>query len=404
MRSGNAILLVLMLLAVLAGCGTSDRQQAAIPALPQANDSIRTEAALQALTRAINQASPATAYAKRAALYLSAGRVREALADIDEAISRNDNAGRYFLTKAAVLRALNQPEKALEVAQRAEILGVDTPELYTLLGDLLQQQNQFGRAHLYVAKALQMAPYDGEAYYFNGLMAAKQGDTTQALSLYLTSLRLKPRYLPTYQQLALVYRSLGDLNSAMTYNEQAVRYFPDNAQLQYNRGLIYHTAGRLDSALTGYQQALRLQPDLYQAAFQSGLIYQKVRNYPVALAHFQRVQQLRPQFPRIDFFIGMALEQTGQWEPAIVAYGKAMQLDPTDQQAYYGYWRSQKRQSAQTYGSYLPAPTLANRYEPARTGPVLDTSRVRISVIQPKQRSSTRSDSMTRTVKMPGNN
>ena len=404
MCSGNVLLPVLMLLALLVGCGTSDRQQAAIPALPQANDSIRTEAALQALTRAINQAAPATAYARRAALYLSAGRVREALADIDEAISRNSNAGRYFLTKAAVLRALNQPEKALEVAQRAEILGVDTPELYTLLGDLLQQQNQFGKAHLYVTKALQMAPYDGEAYYFNGLMAAKQGDTTQALSLYLTSLRLKPRYLPTYQQLALVYRSLGDLNSAMTYNEQAVRYFPDNAQLQYNRGLIYHTAGRLDSALTGYQQALRLQPDLYQAAFQSGLIYQKVRMYPLALAFFQRVQQLRPQFPRIDFFIGTALEQTGQWEPAIVAYSKAMQLDPTDQQAYYGYWRSQKRQSAQTYGSYLPTPTLSNRYETAPTGPVLDTNRVRITTIQPKQRSAARSDSMTRTVKMPGGN
>lgn len=389
---------ILLVLAMLAGCGTSDRQQARIPALPQANDSARTEAALQALTRAINQASPASAYAKRAVLFLSAGRVKEALDDIDEAISRNGNAGPYFLTKAAVLRALNQPAKALDVAQRAEILGVDTPELYTLLGDLLQQQNQFGKARLYVAKALQMAPYDGEAYFFNGLMAAKQGDTVQALALYQTSLRLKPRYLPTYQQLASVYRSLGNLEAATTYNEQAVRYFPDNAQLQYNRGLIYQTAGKLDSALTAYQQATRLLPGLVQAVFQSGLIYQKVRSYPLALANFQRVQQLQPQFPRIDFYVGSALEQTGQWESAIAAYAKAMQLDPTDQQAYYGYWRSQKRQYAPAYGSYLSAP-VAEPYPSVRTGPVLDTNRIRISTIQPKSRLSTRSDSMSRTVK-----
>ncbi|MBC8152377.1 MAG: tetratricopeptide repeat protein [Bacteroidetes bacterium] len=399
MLAKNVTFPALLLLATLVGCGTSDRQQAGIPALPQANDSIRTQAALVALTRAINQASPASAYAKRAALYLSAGRVKEALADIDEAISRNSNAGTYFLTKAAVLRALNQPDKALEVAQRAEILGVDTPELYTLLGDLLQQQSQFGKARLYVAKALQMAPYDGEAYFFNGLMAAKLGDTTQALALYQTSLRLKPRYLPTYQQLASVHRSLGNLGAAMTYNEQAVRYFPDNAQLQYSRGLIYQTAGKLDSALTAYQQATRLKPDLYQAVFQTGLIYQKVRAYPLALSSFQRVQQLQPQFPRIDFFIGSALEQSGQWEPAIAAYAKAMQLDPADQQAYYGYWRAQKRQSAPAYGSYS-GPGPGDGYAPAPTGRVLDTSRIRISTIQPRTRPmSTRSDSMSRTVK-----
>lgn len=396
-------ILILLLLATLASCQTDERQQAQIPALPQANDSARTEAALQALTRAIGQASPASAYAKRALLYLSAGRINEALEDIDEAISRNDNVGAYFLTKAAVLRALNQPAKALEVAQRAEILGVDTPELYTLLGDLLQQQNQFAKARLYIARALQMAPYDGEAYFFNGLMAAKQGDTAQALTLYEASLRLKPRYLPTYQQLTAVYRSLGNLDAAMAYNEQATRYFPDNAQLQYNRGLIYQTTGKLDSALVAYQQAIRLQPNLARAEFQRGLIYQKVRNYPLALASYQRLKELQPQFPRIDFYIATALEQTGQWALAVEAYAKAMQIDPSDQQATYGYWRAQKRQYAPAYGTYLPTQETADA--PAvRTGPVLDTGRIRIITIQPKTRLPTRTDSLSRTVKPPGSN
>lgn len=388
------------MLAVLAGCGTSDRRQSRIPPLPQANVKVRTEAAVQALTRAINQSAPASAYAKRAALYLSAGRVNEALSDIDEAISRNDNAGPYFLTKAAVLRELNQPGKALEVAQRAEILGVDTPELYTLLGDLLQQQNQFGKARLYVAKALQMAPYDGEAYYFNGLMAAKLGDTVQALALYQQSLRLKPRYLPTYQQLGAVYRSVGNMAAALTYTEQALQYFPNDAQLHYTRGLTYQTVGRLDSALTAYQQTLRLQPTYYPAYFQLGLLYQRVRNYPQAVASFQRVQQLQPQFPRIDFFSASALEQAGQWEPAIVAYSKAMQLDPADRQAYYGYWRSQKRQAARnSYGAYPSAAATADEYKLGAAGPGRDTSRVRMITIPPKTRLSTRGDSLSRKVK-----
>ncbi|UFH52481.1 tetratricopeptide repeat protein [Spirosoma sp. KNUC1025] len=160
---------------VMLACGNDDRQGAYIPDFPKPGDSSRVEGALRALTRAINQSSPASAYAKRAVILLAMGRVSEALSDIDEAISRNDNAGPYYLTRAQILRALRKPDQALQNAQRAEILGVDTPELYTLQGDLLQQQNQFDKAKLYVAKALQMAPYDGEAYYFNGLMAARQG-------------------------------------------------------------------------------------------------------------------------------------------------------------------------------------------------------------------------------------
>ena len=151
---------------VLISCGSDNRQLARIPAFPKSGDSSRAEGALRALTRAIDQSSPASAYAKRARILLTMGRNTDALADIDEAIGRNDNAGSYFLTRAQILRELGKPDKALQNAQRAEILGVDTPELYTLQGDLLQQKGQFDKAKLYVARALQMAPYDGEAFFF----------------------------------------------------------------------------------------------------------------------------------------------------------------------------------------------------------------------------------------------
>ncbi len=399
----NRYISLVLLLAVLVGCGENNRRTARIPPLPPLADSVRTNAALPALNRAINQSSPASAYAKRAVLYLSIGRVREGLADIDEAISRNNNNGPYFLIRANALRLLQQPVKALENAQRAEILGVGTPMLYTLLGDLLQQQNKFSQAKVYLVKALQMAPYDGEAHFFNGLMAARQGDTTQALALYQRSLELKPRYLETYRQLASIYRAMNNLPIAMDYTQRALAYFPGNAELHYSRGLIFHNAGRLDSAITDYQQATKLDAGLYRAYFQMGMIYDKWKSYPAALTNFNRVQQLRPQFPRIDFFIGHCLEQTGQWEPAVAAYTKATQTNPGDQPAYAGLYRAQRRlaMAQNMYTPYL-SPTVARTptLQPTRPGPVLDTSRMRIPTIQPKAKLSTHSDSLTRTIKI----
>ncbi|QKZ13996.1 tetratricopeptide repeat protein [Spirosoma sp. KUDC1026] len=399
--SRHSFTLSLFVFLSLFSCSDDARQSTRIHEVPQVGDSSRVEGALRALTNAINQSAPASAYAKRAVILLDMGRVNDALEDIDEAISREPNIGTYYLTRARVLRALQQSAKALENAQRAEILGVDTPELYTLQGDLLQQQRQFDRAQLYVARALQMAPYDGEAYFFKGLMAAKLGDTTQALALYKHSLQLKPRYLDTYSQLASVYRALKDPYSSLVYNEQAIRYFPNNARLHYSRGVTYHVAGRLDSAVACYQQAVKLQPNYYQAFFQIGLINQAYRNYPNALANYQRVQQLRPQFPRIDTYLGYCYEQTGQYDLAIAAYDKALKLDANDKLAYQGSWRAQRRQYTRNSYNPLLLPDASTEAAAAGRGrQVLDTTRVRISTLQPKTtNSSGGSDSLRRTIK-----
>jgi len=378
----------------LLGCDADPRQQTRIPPLPTSSDSSRTEAALRTLTRAINQSSLASAYAKRARLYLSINRPKEALDDIDEAISRNNTEGGYFLIRAQVLRRLKLPQKALENAQRAEIFGADTPELYTLLADIWQQRNQFAKARLYLAKALQMAPYDGEAYFFNGLITAKQGDTTQALALYQQSLKLKPRFLETYNQLAAVYRSLGDLGSALAYNEQAIRYFPNDVRLIFGRGMIYQAGGRLDSALTFYKQTVLLEPTYYQANFQAGLILQRWKAYTQALTNFSRVQQLNPQFPRIDTYIGQCQEQLGMYEQAVASYTKSARQNPADQQAVAGMWRAQRRIYRPTsYNSVLLPDESGSAGATEQPKAPVDT-RMDIPTIQPRNRLTTQPDSI----------
>jgi tetratricopeptide (TPR) repeat protein len=388
--------LILLVVATLASCNSGDRRLSRIPPLPQASDSAQTASTLRALGRAINQSSSATAYAKRAVLLMSVGRTADALADIDEAIARNNSTGFFFLVRAQVMRALKKPDQAFDDAQRAEILGINSPELFTLMGDVLQQQKQYTKARLYVYKALQMAPYDGEAHFFSGLMAAKQGDTVQALAQYQQALQLKPRYLPTYNQLTAVYRSLGDLNTALTYNQKAMQYFPVNAELLFQRGMIYQYAGRADSALIAYQRTVNMQPDFVQAYFQAGLIFDRFRNYGAALANFEQVQKRQPTFPRIDYFVGHGAEMTYQWERAQTQYTSALQKDPTDPAAQAGLWRVQRRQQQATasYNDYFMTPTSPETgLLQSSGGRTLDTSRIRIAPIQPRTRIQSMNDS-----------
>ena len=393
-------ILILLVVGLLASCSSGDRRLARIPPLPNASDSAQTENTLRALNRAISQSSSATAYAKRAMLLLSIGRVADAQADIDEAISRNNSTGFFFVVRAQVMRALNKPDRAFDDAQRAEILGVNSPELFTLMGDVLQQQSQFPKAQLYVAKALQMAPYDGEAHFYSGLMAAKQGDTITALAQYQQALQLKPRFLPTYNELTAIYRQQRDLYTALTYNQRAMQYFPINADLLFQRGMIYQYGGRADSALIAYQRTVTLQPDYVQAYFQAGLIFDRFRNYASALTNFEQVQKRKPTFPRIDYYVGHGLEMTYQWDRAMAQYTTALQKDPGDPAAQAGLWRAQRRQQQATasYNDYLLNPTspetgLLQVPVGRGNGRTLDTNRIRIAPIQPRTRIQSMGDS-----------
>lgn len=100
----RSFVLSLFLLVLLFACSDDNRQTAHIPDFPKSGDSSRAEGALRALTRSINQSSSSSAYAKRAVILLAMGRVSDALADIDEAISRNDNIGSFYLTRAQIDR------------------------------------------------------------------------------------------------------------------------------------------------------------------------------------------------------------------------------------------------------------------------------------------------------------
>lgn len=365
------------------GCSDDEQRQTRIPVVPENSADTRNQAALEALTRAINQSSPASAYAKRAALFRDMGKTDEALSDINEALERENNEGRYHLIKAQILRKKKAYDDGLESALRAEGLGVNTPELYIVIGDLLQQQKQLDRARFYLVKALQMAPFEGEAFFFNGLVAAKSGDTTRAITYYNRALTLKPRFLEPYVQMSIIYSVRGDHASAIAYNKRGTAYFPNDPGLLYALGHIYQQTARPDSAYYFYQRALRLEPTMARAHLQAGLIMMKLRNMERALWHLDQIQKQDPKFPRINYYRALCYEQTRQWEQATQLYALAMQENPADQQAYYGYWRVQKRKE---YGDETELSYENRPNAPTYPGSVLDTTRVRVMMIQPRSR------------------
>lgn len=395
MKSFWLFLIVTLSIGILA-CSEDARKSTRIPPLSKLNAEKQAQAGVAFLSRAIRRRpSIAQNYGKRANLYLLLNEPEKALNDIDKALSINPNNGLFLFVRARALRQLKRYDEALANARQAEVLNQNTPELYTLLGDLTQQQGQYLQSKLYLAKALQIAPYDGEAYFYNGVLLAKQADTASAIALMQRSLELKPRFLDAYVALTTIHTNLRDYAQAMSYNAAGLRYFPVESGLHYTRGVMYQAKRQLDSALVCYRNAAKFDSTNYLANFRAGVIYLKWNNVALAVQNFEKVARLNPKFPQINFLLGAAFDRVGNVDKALEQYTLATQANPRDYKAQAGLARAQRRKYyLEVYGYLPPAePTaIINETTPAATERVLDTARVQINILRPRLEIKTRTD------------
>lgn len=337
---------------LFSSCITESKKGMSIPPVPEVSEKARRDAAIAFLTEAID-GSPSNSdnHYKRSLLHLENENFKQALEDIENAINIRPNVGNYFQAKAQVLKASGQTQLALESASKAEVLNTESPELYTLLGDLYQQLYQFPKARAYLKKALQLSPNNGETYFYQGEIAAKLADTSMALGLYQQSLGLKPSFLPAYLKLIQVHTNLKEYDLALLYCGEALKYHPKSANLFLQKGNTYQRAWKLDSAVLFYKKAIDIDTNLIQASFNSGQIYFKTRAYRLAMPFFERTFKHDPKYPDVKFYMAQCLEYTGEYLKAEDLYNQIIAENPQDYKALGGIARAQRKQ---IYGEYIP--------------------------------------------------
>lgn len=389
---------------LLFACGQGNRERSKIPPTPFQTESIQNTASLEALTDAIrSNPSVAENYYKRSLILYKMGDLQKAIEDINRADRLKQNTGKYLFVKALILRDLKQYREAFAFAQSAEILNVDTPELYTLLGDLSQQRNDLKIAEQYLAKSLQIAPFDGETYFYQGTLAARKGDTATAILKMNKAIDMKPSFKIGYSTLTDILKNRRMYDSALAVNSSAIRQFPTNAEFFVDRGSVFAKFGRLDSALVYYDKASSMDTKRTDALLYSATVYFRWKNYTKALEYYEKVLDANPETPKIDYFIGLTFEQLGQFTKAEEFLRDAVEKDETDDQSVIALNRvtGQINSALGIYTAPVPipskkTPTVAPKPVIEEPKKLLDTSRVHVNVIAPKKRVNIKTDTTRR--------
>ena len=194
--------------------------------------------------------------------------VEEMVAICSEGIDYNPEVLEYYYYKGIGLcYYLDRPEEALEVFRQATRQigeGSDSgmaSDIYTAMGDLLQEFDEIEEACTCYDMALKYQPGDIPALNnYAYLLAERGGDLERAEEMSRRTIEAEPNnatYLDTYAW--ILYR-LQRYEEALTYMKQALEQDDEPSdELYEHAGDIYHSLGETAQALEHWRQALDLQ-------------------------------------------------------------------------------------------------------------------------------------------------
>lgn len=197
--------------------------------------------------------------------------LRSALADPDPLLRRAALSALegHDPRRAAAVAAplLADPVRGVRVEAARVLAGVD-------LGALPERaaRDLDGALREYIATQTLHADR-AEAQNNLGLIFTRTGKPRDAEQAYLAALRIEPGYVPTYVNLADLYRALGRDADGVALLRRGITRLPEQAELLHALGLALVRQGHKDQALEPLRRAAELAPEQarFQAVYQAAL-------------------------------------------------------------------------------------------------------------------------------------
>ncbi|MDE2027728.1 MAG: tetratricopeptide repeat protein [Candidatus Omnitrophica bacterium] len=229
----------------------------------QRNEVWRDELTLwnDAVVKSPHKARP---YNNRAYAYLKQGRLPEALADYNKAISLDKTDTDAYVGRGLVFDAQGDFDKAIADYNTAIAVQPDA-KAYNNRGIFYFHQGRWASAVADLTRAIALDPQNEKAYYNRGLSFAKQGRVRRAVADYNKAIALDGANADAYYNRGLAFAQEQYFNEAIFDFNRALEINPRNADAYNNRGIAYAMEGDLNKAVADFNKALTINPHDAQA-------------------------------------------------------------------------------------------------------------------------------------------
>lgn len=295
-----------------------------------------------------------------AELYMEHGDEDDALTLLNDILPEEEAFVRASLLKADLYLLQGLPEVAEYKLKQALEHYPDEPVLYSALGEVFYQQQNYQLAILHFQKG-QTKPYDklADCYahlgrfeealplyeqalksneqldllFGHGFVAMQLGKWATACASLEKLLRKDPYYTSAYPLLIRAYLEQGKIEEALEAVEEGLTYDETNPELFYLKGELYLRQGEKEKAKLFFEECLQLD-DTYGHALEKLLdLAEEEGDWSSCLNYCQRLRE--NSLERTDLLIrqGIYYEELEHWAEAEQSFREALEQNPDDVEA-----------------------------------------------------------------------
>jgi tetratricopeptide (TPR) repeat protein len=281
--------------------------------------------------------TPTTArdFTSRGARQIKAGRVKRALADLNEALALDSRYPPAYYYRGLAHQSNKEHGKALEDFSRAIDLGLKTAVCYRQRAFIWSAKNEYDKALADLAEAIRLEPKDPRAYQQRALvwLVAKK-DSVKALADLDRVVQLQPDQPSVYLLRAAVHEARSDFERAIKDCNKALEVAPGYLDALVLRGRLWFGQGQHDKAIDDYTQVIG---KANQAAFvyrMRGQAWAAKKEEIKALADYDIALRLNPEDGQAYFLRGVLWLARRDHDRAVADLGDAIRRLPKPAAAY----------------------------------------------------------------------
>jgi len=252
-------------------------------------------------------------------------------------VSGTYEVGRNYLSFGSVFYERGYLEQAEAFFQLAEKENPGAAEPLYGIGSVYLEQQKRKEAREYFERALKStADYPAtlpNAWNNLGILAAREGNTDQAIGFFEKALQLNPDHAVALQNLGNAYRQKKDWDAARKTLEHALVLNPEDAEANYGLGMVF---AQLNDALRAYeylQKALAARPAYPEALNNLGILYLRTGRADEAKKSFVESIRVAPGFEQSYLNLARVYTIEGDKAKARATLEQLLKVHPEQVQA-----------------------------------------------------------------------
>lgn len=258
-------------------------------------------------------------------LYVSQGDGDGALAAAETAVEKEPGAESYN-NLASVYYLFDDYGRAIDAAMRSLSYEETSYAHYVKGYSALLGGFKLETARDELTRAVEMDPYDADAWYALGEVLFKLGSFEESKNAYLKTFELDPEASDAYASAGIAYFMAGDREKAAEVLYDALARFPDDAKANHGVAVVLLDKGKYEDAIPFAKKAVELADDYGDAYNTLSYVYAELGRFEDAYAALKKAAEQLDRESFVHLNLGIAAYRTGRPDEAVDAFAKAIEL------------------------------------------------------------------------------